>query len=296
MMPMAEYQADPCPAPSLSSGIAKLLVTRSPAHAWAAHPRLNPEYREKESSAFDLGSAAHAMLLEGEDICVPLEFDDWRTKEAKARRDEVRAAGRIPLLQEQYARVRAMVGVVLPAWERNPDLSGYHLRDMLIEQSLFWTEAESTVWCRARPDALSKDRRLIVDYKTTQASANPSSWTRTAIGMQAEMQAAFYLRGNAATGGPEDARFVFVVQETDPPYAVSFCGVSPAMLAMGKAGVDQAIWTWHDCTTKNRWPSYPARICWIEPPPYAMAAFEQAQLEAEIAGHEYDPATLWEKP
>src|SRR3990167_5120693 len=61
MMPMAEYQGDPGPEPSLGPGIAKLLVTRSPAHAWAAHPRLNPEYREKESSAFDLGSAAHAM-------------------------------------------------------------------------------------------------------------------------------------------------------------------------------------------------------------------------------------------
>ena len=39
-IPPREYHADPCPAPSLSRSIAKLLVERSPAHAYAAHPRL----------------------------------------------------------------------------------------------------------------------------------------------------------------------------------------------------------------------------------------------------------------
>jgi hypothetical protein len=37
-----DYHADPCPEPSLSAHIAALLCARSPRHAWAAHPKLNP--------------------------------------------------------------------------------------------------------------------------------------------------------------------------------------------------------------------------------------------------------------
>ncbi len=35
---------DPAPAPSLSSTLARLLLRRSPAHAWHASPRLNPDW------------------------------------------------------------------------------------------------------------------------------------------------------------------------------------------------------------------------------------------------------------
>src|SRR5215831_5713580 len=40
-MPAAQYHADPCPTPSLSASIIKLICLDSPAHAWTAHPKLN---------------------------------------------------------------------------------------------------------------------------------------------------------------------------------------------------------------------------------------------------------------
>lgn len=40
-LPSAEYHADPAPEPSLSATLAKLLISRSPRHAWMASPRLN---------------------------------------------------------------------------------------------------------------------------------------------------------------------------------------------------------------------------------------------------------------
>src|ERR1700677_1036911 len=82
------YHADPCPTASLSSSIAGILLDQSPSHAWLAHPRLNPNYvRESADSRFDLGSAAHMMLLEQrEDRIVRVSADDWRTKAAKEAR------------------------------------------------------------------------------------------------------------------------------------------------------------------------------------------------------------------
>jgi hypothetical protein len=37
-----DYHADPCPAPSFTQSIAKVLLEKSPAHARLAHPRLCP--------------------------------------------------------------------------------------------------------------------------------------------------------------------------------------------------------------------------------------------------------------
>src|SRR4051812_46738879 len=83
-----DYHADPCPAPSLTQSVAKILLAKSPLHAWHAHPRLNPDYQHNDDTKFDVGNIAHKMLLgRGKQIEV-LEFDDWRTKAAKEAREK----------------------------------------------------------------------------------------------------------------------------------------------------------------------------------------------------------------
>ena len=66
-IPENDYHADPVgPAPSLSASIAKLLVLKSPRHAWLAHPRLNKakaEEVEKAKRARDVGTATHKLVL-----------------------------------------------------------------------------------------------------------------------------------------------------------------------------------------------------------------------------------------
>ena len=64
------YHADPCERPSLSSTIAKVMCSRSPRHAWLAHPRLGdapegdaPEGEEKVSKQKLLGSLLHRLVL-----------------------------------------------------------------------------------------------------------------------------------------------------------------------------------------------------------------------------------------
>src|SRR5271168_4290943 len=164
---MDVYQSDPCPAPSLSSGIANILLTQSPAHAWLAHPRLNPVFTRETDAAFDRGSAAHAYVLENrEDTIVVIDAVDWRTKLAKEARDEARAAGKQPVLAHQMVAVRTMKERLMNY------ISGTELLDVFEsgtpEQSLFWTEGDT--WCRARPDLLSADRKICVDYKTTESA------------------------------------------------------------------------------------------------------------------------------
>ena len=105
-----EYHADPCESPSLSSSLASALLNQSPRHAWMQHPELNPDYRPEENSRFDLGSAAHALLLEGNQAKIAIiEADDWRTKKAKEERDTARENGLLPVLAKHDFALKAMV-------------------------------------------------------------------------------------------------------------------------------------------------------------------------------------------
>src|SRR3990167_1259095 len=87
-LPIADYIKDPAPQPSLSASLAHVLLTRSPKHAWLAHPRLNPAWEPDESEARqDIGTIVHALLLEGDaSRVVVIEAEDYRTKAAKEAR------------------------------------------------------------------------------------------------------------------------------------------------------------------------------------------------------------------
>ena len=58
------YFALETPTPALSSSIARKLLGYSPLHAWYAHPVLNPGGEREEKEAYDIGTAAHALLLD----------------------------------------------------------------------------------------------------------------------------------------------------------------------------------------------------------------------------------------
>jgi hypothetical protein len=274
-IPMAEYQADPAPVASLSAGLVDLLIRESPLHAWHAHPKLNPEYQPEVDSRFDIGTAAHALLFEGMDNAVIVEADDWRTKAARETRDAIRAAGKLPLLARHHAAVEEMVMAANRAWAHNDDMAGYSLSEGKNEWSIVWKSQPSDVWCRCRPDHLSKDRKLIVDAKFTDLSANPATFERQIDRMGYDSRAAFYLRGNAATGGPEDARYVYLIQETKPPYAASFIALDPAYLDIGARKVERAIAIWRDCMASGKWPGYTNRIHYAAPSAWQL---EEAEM------------------
>ena len=86
-IPAADYHADPCPTASLSSSIGKIMDDKSPLHAWAAHPRLNPDCEENTATAFDLGAAAHALILGSDDGLMVIDPEKFPAKNATSRRD-----------------------------------------------------------------------------------------------------------------------------------------------------------------------------------------------------------------
>jgi len=270
-----KYHADPAAQPSLSSSIAKILITQSPRHAWLAHPRLNPNYVREEDSRFDLGTAAHAMLLERRDNVVWVEADDWRTKAAREMRDTTRALGRLPLLVKYKPVLQEMVA------QAALTLQASELGDILTtgkaEQTLVWKDGDA--WCRARLDLLSADRRVILDYKSTE-NAEPEAFIRQIGRLGYDVQAGYYTRGLNIVTSPSgvEPTFIFLAQEITPPYECSLIALSNAYREIAQAKVARAIRLWSYCLARNEWPGYGTQIRYAEP-----TAWQIAEAEAQEA-------------
>lgn len=267
-----DYHKDPCSEPSLSSSIAVILCESSPAHARAAHPKLNPQAVNEEKKEFDIGTAAHSILLEGKHSVEVVNAPDWRTKIAQQQRDAAYAAGKVPLLAKVWADVQAMVAATRAQLDAHRD--GVDMfKHGAAEQTLIWQEANG-VWCRARVDWLrdgSVGPMAIDDYKTTSASADPEGLSRNIFTKGWDIQAAFYLRGLKALTGGQDAMFRFACQETYAPYALSVLALGPDAMTLAEKRVLYAIEHWGACLKSGKWPGYPTRTAYATLPPWIEA-------------------------
>lgn len=277
---MPEYLADKN-GPSLSSGIAHLIVTKSSLHAWHAHPKLNLNYRETESDTFDYGTAAHALLLDQDGSKIEVvDFQDWRKDAAKEARANARAAGKVPMLKRQMDKVTAMVAVAVNAIQDSEIAEQWNAGKS--EQSLYWNDCGGKVKCRIRMDRFTRALKpWIFDYKSCM-NAEPESFTRAALGMGYDMQEAFYRRGVKVLTKTEP-NFVFLAQEKEEPFACSLVSFDPAMQEMADRKVAYAMALWQGCIESGKWRGYPNRIAYMMPPAWYQARAEEWGTDDELA-------------
>lgn len=268
--------------PSLSASLACVLLAKSPAHAYVQHPRLNPDFAQPEAKkAWDLGTVAHSLLLEGyANVHVVEGVTDWRTKDAQAERDQARTDGKVPMLRHEFEEVSAMVDMAreeLAAWTVDPPL----LTDGKPEQTVTWDE--DGVLCRCRPDWLRDDYTVVEDVKTTARGADPSFFSRKTVYEHGyDVKAAMYLRGVRAVTGV-DAKWRWIVVETKPPFVVTVVEPSELMLAVGNAKLDRALEMWRDCLASGLWPAYGRDVHVAEPPAWELRWLDNHQEFEEEA-------------
>lgn len=269
-IPADVYHADPTPEPSLSSSIAKVLVGETPLHAWSKHPRLGKPAEEPEEAKFDIGKAAHSLVLQDPQAFEIVDAKDWKTDKAKALRAAARDAGKIPLLATQWVRVTAMAHAGRIQLDRHEEASAAFTNGKP-EQTLIWREGPT--WCRARLDYLPNAGNIFDDYKSTAASADPDAWSRNLFNLGFDMQAAFYLRGLKALKICDRPSFRFIVQETETPHALSVVGLMPGALELAQHKIARALDIWQTCLASGVWPAYPTRTCYVDAPAWHEAQF-----------------------
>lgn len=258
-----EYHADQIDPdrPTASRSILQKIIQKSPAHAWAAHPKLNPLWEpDPPKKEFDAGTVCHQLLFDGAAGVQVVEFDSWRTNASKEAAATARSHGLIPLLRKEWEQAEAMMDAVRTKLGPDYFAEGQH------EVTLSWED--QGVLCRARLDFLSDDKRMIRDFKTA-SNAEPFKFSRGSFfDYGYDLQDAFYRRAVAACFGV-DATFELIVAEKDAPYETIVFASDPGTLELANAKLDWALSVWRECLETGVWPGYDRRTHSVTLPPWA---------------------------
>jgi hypothetical protein len=257
-----------------SSGLRALLTPGCPAQF--KYDRDHPQPPKRE---FDLGHAAHLLVLgEGPELQV-IDFPDWRKKDAQIERDEAYLAGKIPLLTKDHDMVQAMAEAI----RQHPVAGPLFTPDGgVAEQSIFWTDPRTDVRCRCRPDWMphrGDGRLVVVDYKTAKA-VDPAALAKAVYERGYHAQAAHYLDGVKAAGlhGDREPAFVFVFQSKTAPYLVHLVELDFPALALGAARNERALRAYAEAERTGIWPGFNDRITYLPLPPWAEKRDQEEYL------------------
>lgn len=249
-----------------SNGISRsqlMLLDKSPYHFWYEVMSGEAEKRQP-TPAMNIGSAFHTRLLE------PELFDkeyavmpavDRRTKQGKedyqAFVDE--SEHKIVLTLDQFAKVNQMAKLV-----KRHEIVTTLLDEAVFEQSIFWTDPETGLQFKTRPDIWSS--KMIVDVKTT-ADASEYQMKRAALDYGYYLQAGMAYEACKAIGQPFDMFVIMACEKTEPYVPAVFMMNDDAL----QFGIDQFMKykiELAECINKNKWPGYPVQELTV--PQYAI--------------------------
>lgn len=256
-MPDAEYQADPCEVISLRSSTAWLIHDKTPAHAFHSCSRLNPAFKPENKRHFDIGKAAHTLLLgRGADYAIVHETD-YRKRDARDTKEQIIAAGKTPLLAAEAEQVKAMSKAANRQIQTMIDagtIAASPFDSTQTEKVIVWLD--QGVMCRAMLDGLSIDGEIVSEYKTEGETAAPATWQWKARRMGYIFRLAFYRRGLEALKIAYSPTFNIFVQEKTAPFLLALYRIDDELLARADADVIAAMKRWRRCLETSAWPGY----------------------------------------
>jgi hypothetical protein len=247
------------------------------------YKRDNP--RESTSPALRFGSLYHTLLLEPDTLgslyaVVPADAPkrptsvqrnakkpSLETLEAVAWWDNWSAsnAGKEIVDAEDIGRAQAMRTAVMRHPAARAALTEHALHT---EASMFWRDPETGVECRGRPDRIRTDG-LIIDPKTCQ-DASPEAFQRAAWNYGYYRQAAFYCDAWQIITGEKPQAFVFIAQESEPPFLTAVYIASPQMIELGRAEIREDLRRFAECLSSDTWPGLPDQPQELTVPAWAM--------------------------
>jgi len=251
-----EYHA----RPELSSTGARLLLD-SPARF---KHRLDHPIK---GAALDLGTITHALVLGTPDPAQVIEGGRGKTE----REREARAAGKIPVLAEDYAVAQGMAEAVL-AHKRARFLLE---QDGHSEASVFATDPETGVKVRARFDRLLG--ALSVDLKTTSGSASAQGFGQSAARYGYPVQEAFYIDALAWATGEQRAPMQFIVVEKAAPHLVAVHQFDEAVRLVASELAAKARRIYADCLAADSWPGHGDDVIYTEIPAWWFSQNEEVE-------------------
>lgn len=266
-VPDEVYHADPVEGGSLSStGARELLDCPAKFNYGRRHP--SPPKRE-----FDLGHAAHHLVLGVGPRLEVIDAMDFKTKAAREQRDAAYAAGAVPLLPHEYDVVEEMAA----ALRAHRTAAALLSNALHFELTLVWEDRLTGVMCRVRIDCLTRaanGRILIVDYKTARSS-RPEDIRKAVHERGYHQQMDWYRAGVMELGISQNPLPLLVFQEKTPPYVVTVAQVAQSALDIADVKNRAALELYAECTRTGHWPGYAEDVVMATLPPYAERQFQE---------------------
>ncbi len=276
-MSMERYLADPA--------VDQSSLKRAWGRTWAEfdwHKR-NPS---KPSPAMNFGTAWHILQFEPQrwiHAVAVAPTVDGRTKEGKAEKAAflARSAGRIVISEEEDAALHEMQAALI----KHEEALKLCATDGRCELSLFWTDDDTGIECKARIDKYSFDG-TIIDGKTAR-DVSPQWFSRSAYQLGYHLQAAFYIDAVEACRLGSFARFRIVAQCSAPPYLPAVYQFDDDQINLGRATYKRLLGELATCRAKGRFPGYDG-VTQIHFAPWAFTAEygddETPRIEGELVG------------
>lgn len=244
--------------PGLSSTGVKTILDDSPARF--RHAQENPAPPKK---VFDLGHAVHELVLGVGLGLVVVDADEWRTKAVKDEVAAIRAEGKVPVKPSEFAAANEMAEALLAHDDARAFLEAPGRRE--VSALADYQVSGQTVRLRGRFDLLT-DNGVLVDVKTSR-TAHPRRLPFHARDLRWDTQAGHYRLLASLLEVADDAPFVHLVVESEPPYLPAVYRLTADDLAVGHADATHAIETYAWCTRTGNWPGYPAGLLPLSLPP-----------------------------
>lgn len=172
-------------------------------------------------------------------------MDWWRTFEASNTRRAIVQAADYATTQKQLEAIQACEEL------RESFSSGDS------EVSMFWTDPETGVYCKARPDHITQRRGRVqmLDLKS-MADDTPAGVQRALGRLGLYRQEAHYRRGYQVITGQPVEDFVFAVVSSAPPILATPYRLVDDALQQGLEEVADLLREFAQCQRSGVWPAY----------------------------------------
>jgi len=211
--------------------------------------RYRLDHPQADTPAFALGRATHSLVFE------PLTFDrDYVIWEGGTRRGKEWDAFRAEHVDQTIFKPDEIDEAIAmaDAVRRHPLVQPY-LEAGRFEVPLQWTDESTGLACKAKPDWLIDDRRILLDLKTCE-SIHGRRFGSKAARYGYHCQLAHYRAGVQAALGWYPERVLIVAVEKGPPYDVAIFAATFEDLCAGEAEVAELLRMLKACRDADHWP------------------------------------------
>lgn len=204
---------------------------------------------QKGTEAMALGRAVHTLVFEPELFNADYAIWDGGRRAGKDWEAYKLAHADATILREEDAE---MVTELAEAIRRHPLVQPY-LDGGVFERPITWTDADTGLACKAKPDWLLAERRVLLDLKTC-VSTEGRRFGAVAAKYGYHCQLAHYKAGVKAALSWEPEHVLIVAAEREAPYDVAVFELDPEALYFGAEEVTELLRKVKACRETDVWP------------------------------------------